>query len=285
MIIVEMSAGLGNQMYQYAFAKGLAKKKNDLLLIDTKLYRTDSTRNYQLNKFNISCVTLNSANRIGMICRKIAVFLSFKKTKLFVNEPIWEYPDFIDYKAYNISLLGTWAFSDNFESIRDQLSKEFSLKKQFRMKIQPLMEKLKQENSVSIHVRRGDYLNSSTAFHIFNILEDDYYLNAIEIIESTLDKPKYYLFTDDIKSCAEMLKDRNVEIISLNDSITDYEEFELMKSCRHHIIANSTFSWWAAWLGKSNDGIIIQPHHWYKDKELQTAYENGKIIGKIGISI
>ncbi len=285
MIIVEISAGLGNQMYQYAFAKALAQKKNDLLLIDRKLYQTDSTRNYNLNKFNIFCITLNSANLIGIICRKIVVLFSLKKTKRLVNDPIWECPDFIDYKSYNISLLGTWAFSDSFKSIWNQLSKELSLKKQYRVKIQPLIEKIKQEDSVSIHIRRGDYLNSSSAFQIFNILEDDYYLKAIEIIESRLEKPKYYLFTDDIKSCTEMLKDRNVEIISLNDSFTDYEEFELMKSCRHHIIANSTFSWWAAWLGKSNEGISIQPHHWYKDKELQVAYESGKIIGKIGICI
>ncbi len=280
-----MSAGLGNQMYQYAFAKVLAEKKKDLLLIDTKLYWADSTRNYQLNKFNISCFTINSANRIGVICRKIAIFFSFKKTIRLVNEPIWKYPDFIDYKSCNISLLGTWAFPNKFDKIWPHLSKELSLKKQFRTKIQPLIEKLKQENSVSIHIRRGDYLNSSTAFQIFNILEDGYYLKAIDIIESSLKKPKYYLFTDDVKSCAEMFTDRNVKFISLNDSITDYEEFELMKSCRHHVIANSTFSWWAAWLGKSNDGITIQPRHWYKDKELQEAYEAGKIIGKIGICI
>ena len=184
---------------------------------------------------------------------------------------------------------GYWGNEGYFKEIRPVLVRELQLKETFKdeqfLKMQSVIEKT---NSVAIHIRRGDYVSNERFSKIFNQLSPDYYVKAIETLSGKLKDPVFYFFSDDkdwVK--ANFLNNPDYPYCLIDQQVggKDYLEFALMKSCRHFIIANSTFSWWAAWLGQENDTIVISPSYWYHDKERQRKFLTQSFIPENWLSV
>jgi hypothetical protein len=162
----------------------------------------------------------------------------------------------------NIHLDGYWQSEKYFIDITDTLRLDFTLKKEMEVKARDLYEKIKNKNSVSLHIRRGDYLSSKFS-SIYPVLSIDYYSRALKVIKDKIKDPQIFVFTDDI----EWVKDNldipvQIEFVSGQKDINANEELILMSQCRHNIIANSSFSWWGAWLNSNPEKIVIAPSHW-----------------------
>ena len=159
-------------------------------------------------------------------------------------------------------LYGYWMNDQYFRDIESELKTAFDFKNidDFNVK---LSRQLSTENSVSLHIRRGDYINLPN----FNICGESYYKNAISYIEENVRSPKFYIFSDDPEWCETYLKQFNIDyrIIKHNTGTTSFRDMFLMSKCKHNIIANSTFSWWGAWLNNNSEKIVIAPERWWKD--------------------
>lgn len=237
MIISKLQGGLGNQLFQWAYGKSLAVKYNTSLLLDTSFYsnQTGNTpRVYELNKFP-NLIYQNPDNEPK---ETIGVVDDFNYGELLYNE------------NYNYYLNGFWQSEKYFLNASDLI----------REQLQPtteIIEKLKQKingKSVSLHVRRTDYVTSN-GFHPVQTIE--YYNKAIETIG---DYDQLFVFSDDINWCKENLKYKNILFVENQDNL---EDMWLMSLCDHNIIANSSFSWWGAWLNQNKDKIVIAPKNWF----------------------
>ena len=175
----------------------------------------------------------------------------------------------------NSFLEGYWGNENYFKDIRDVLLSDLQIKSNYESRLFHLLRnEISQPGSVSIHIRRGDYLENKNQA-IFLNLDLSYYVQAIELIKMKVLTPKFFIFSDDINWAKENLPVSSINVVYINEakSLKDFEELMLMSYCSHNIIANSTFSWWAAWLNRNNDKIVIQPQKWYKAKAFQDAYE------------
>jgi hypothetical protein len=248
---IRMCGGLGNQLFQYAF--GQAQRNNGIEVVyDVGWYHkpTSPPRPFVLNKFRTN-VEIEKKN---------------------LSKP---YPRKRQEKAFNVNYLkqdgyyfrGYWQTPLYFESIRPQIEREIHVKEEFStQEFEQLKEKILKENSVSVHIRRGDYLAGND--HI--VLPLEYYDKALHIIETLKEDISIYVFSDDIEWCKKNFG--NCMFVEMED----YLEFELMYSCKHHIIANSSFSGLAAHLGDSQ--TVISPKIWYKNAKGQVAVERNGLL-------
>jgi hypothetical protein len=127
-------------------------------------------------------------------------------------------------------------------------------------------------NAVSVHVRRGDYISNPSAQHFHGTCGLDYYKKAVELILSKVNDPHFFIFSDDVKWVADnFMKEIRATIVDINDGSSAVKDMQLMSACKHHIIANSSFSWWGAWLGSNADKIVIGPRQWFADAAVDTG--------------
>lgn len=275
MVICSLFGGIGNQMFQYACAFSLAAKLKKELLIDYSFYRTFRIYHPMSNLsnfFNIGKINNNLVSaKINLISKsilyqKFIVKLPYLNlfNKCIVNESNFNVETIKKNKI--VYLLGYFQ-SELFFNKKDIL-KKFNLN--FDRGIdESLKKKILQSNSVSIHIRRGDYL-SKTIFEKDITLPINYYKNSIDYIKKKIPNPNFFIFSDDI-TWVKNVFEKELPFIHIVDN-SKYKnspkiDFFLMSICKHNIIANSTYSWWAAWLNKNKLKIIIAPKDW-KDKSL-----------------
>ncbi len=267
-VVVKMNGGLGNQMFQYAAARALSGNfiYYDLFNLKVNNSTTDTftARSFELEIFpNLIGAQLNSIQEKLFNSRKfffkLLRNLTFGRIALVKQKGA----EFITFpKANNILLHGFFQSEKYFSSHREALLHEFSfpeldvVNKNLLSRIQSI------ENAVSIHVRRGDYLKPKVKeYH--GILPAAYYQKSIALLESDVTNPTYFIFSDDPLWCKENLSHlNNVEIVVGNTGGNAWKDMCLMSHCKHHIVANSSFSWWGAWLSKSV-GIKLAPTKWF----------------------
>lgn len=289
MVFAELTSGLGNQLFQYAAARAVAIKQGERLVLDNRFFFHNKYRSPKLIYFKTGAfMTLPSVRWGYCILEKI---LTIRKRSVFnVNEEKWwEFQSISDIaNDSQIRLKGGWCSLCYFESYSSIIKKEISIKKRYSKRIVELKNKIKKNNSVAIHIRKGDYIDSSDAAEIFFNLDIDYYAKAVKYIKDKVNDPVFYIFSNDTEWVAKnfhpMFSEPFEDISSLY-LLEDYEEFELMRSCKNQIIANSTFSWWAAFLNDYDKKIIIQPKQWFKYPPANENYEKGLLIGDIGIKL
>lgn len=254
LILISMVDGLGNQMFQYAFGLYL-KKLGKNVKIDPRWYRQSNSYRKEL----LSCFDL-----LGDIpfCSKTesALFPLVKeehnKDKLNFNT---------DWENFNqeLNLFGYWQDYRFISSNEEYLKKAFKLKKELNEPNKHWLNKIKNKNSVMVHVRRGDYFNYPERY---NILDASYYKKAIDIISEKVENPEFFFFGTDLKWIEENLIDYcstyNIVDCNLEKEEDCVFDLELMKNCKHQIIANSTFSLWSAVLNDNKDQIVVAPKEW-----------------------
>jgi len=273
MIITKIQGGLGNQLFQYALGRNLTIKNNVELKLDRTDYdKKDRYREYGLDNFNINSriASVEEINRFYNDWEKIKnKFTTPYKRSVVVNLG-YEFNKNILKLTDNVYLYGYWPSEKYFIEIRDILKNEFTLKKDLSKDSQNLTKELTEKNSISIHIRRADYLKNEKFSKIFTVLDLDYYRQSIKLIATKINNPIFYIFSDDIEWAKSNLVIPYPVFFSSTPNIPDYEELIIMSKCKHNIIANSSFSWWAAWLNDNPKKTIIAPKQWLKDPEINT---------------
>ncbi|MFQ6601619.1 alpha-1,2-fucosyltransferase [Flavobacterium sp. C3NV] len=262
MIVVQLIGGLGNQLFQYAAAKALALETKQKLYLDVSQFESYKLHNYALNHFNVISKAYKKPNRY---LRKIK---SFYQKKTSYKEVDFGYnPDLVILKGDAIFLEGYFQSEKYFIKHEKEIRNDFEVRTPFKKETIDAIEKIESVNSVSIHIRRGDYL--SNALH--NTNKDEYYNKALEIIGSKVINPVFFIFSDDMDWVkANFTTNHEIVFIDFNDAFTNFEDLILMSACKHNIIANSSFSWWGAWLNNNPDKIVIAPKLWFNDDSINT---------------
>lgn len=277
-IIIKIGGGLGNQLFQYALGRNLALTGNKEVKFDLSWFNTYKERKYKLDHFN-TVTEIGTKSEIKAVKKYGKKYgrLAFLHNRLFIDDSIYikqkDAADF-DPKIFQINrsvyLDGIWHSEKYFKQIEDSVRKEVKLKNHPHEGFEEIAERMGRENSVSLHVRRGDYLTMSKAIKTMNVCSIEYYNEAVKIIASKVKNPIFFVFSDDINWAKENLKLNFPVFFVSNKVIPDYEELILMSKCKHNIIANSSFSWWGAWLNMNHNKIVILPKNWFKDKEKST---------------
>jgi Glycosyl transferase family 11 len=282
MIIVKLNGGMGNQMFQYAAGRRLAHVHNTDLKLDLGWFhdipQNETPRKYELAAFNVSA-TAASAGEIARfretalsvrLRRILPISLPFFKRR-HIYEAHFHFDADILNLPDNVYLEGYWQCPGFFADIKDVVRKEFTVRTEAVAENQQMAEEIAQRESVSIHVRRGDYVSNSVTRAGFGICPPQYYRAATEIIAARTGRPHFFVFSDDPRWVKENLSFVSpATFVDLNGPDKAYEDMRLMSLCKHHIIANSSFSWWGAWLSNNPDKIVIAPRQWFRNSETKT---------------
>ena len=282
MICTRLNGGLGNQMFQYALGRAISIKNKTELILDTSILdknfdsKAEVVRDFELGIFEIEGrkATVREINFYNPLIYKITNslllrfgFKGITNTKYYIEQS-FSY----DYNVLKVSknsfLSGYWQSPLYFESIENVIREDFKFPTLNGDKNIDVSKKIIRDNSVSIHIRRGDFLN--TKIHgIHGICSLDYYKSSISYIFTKITDPVFFIFSDDIEWVKENLKlDSERYYISGNNGNNSYIDMQLMSYCKHNIIANSSFSWWGGWLNKNPKKIVIAPKQWFSNETM-----------------
>lgn len=274
MITTMLSGGLGNQMFQYAAGKSLAIRLNTQLKLDVSSFSTyagSTQRQFELNIFNIDEKTSGSLacrllikshkwdNRLKCLYKKIGVFTDGYAIRFC--------PEFDNIKNKKAILFGYFQNPQYFKDVEHEIRKTFTFKRELKGQNLTLSEKIKNSNSVSIHIRRGDYISNKGAASNFVTCNAEYYHRAIGHIVNVCPDAVFFVFSEEFEWIRENIDFRGypVHLIDWNKGQASYFDLQLMSLCKHNIIANSSFSWWGAWLNSNDAKIVIAPDKWFKE--------------------
>jgi hypothetical protein len=280
MIIMKLGGGLGNQMFQYAFGRALSIKNGDKLSLDIGEYakHTDHAyyRPFGLGNFNaqINAITAEEVNRVkypfkgswGKLARKIRVAFEYR----ILRRHHLKFESFLLEKKGDVYLEGYFQSEKYFKDIRDVIVREFTLKKPFSPNAQGIADTIRKTgNSVSLHVRRGDYVADPNNFRIYgNHCNQNYYEKALATLSKNKGPLNVFVFSDDIEWVKENIRIPHPTTHVPEKSAPDYELMMLMSLCQSHVIANSTFGWWPAWLDDKKGKVVIAPSVWIPGMDL-----------------
>jgi len=275
-IIIRLAGGLGNQLYLYAFGRSLSLRTGRPLLLETRNTTRDKFRKYELSVFNIQ------AQRVDLLtqwCTRWAA--SYSSGKLFrtICPLAWNYeiirdkeagfaPPHLDTDTGTLVIEGYWQSYKYFEPYQDVIRSELTFRTAPSEQNRRMIAEIESVEAVAVHVRRGDYLTNPNNASL-GTCSLDYYRKANTYINEHSTKPCFFIFTDDPEWARDNLTffSGPTSVIDHNLGKDDFEDFRLITRCKHFIIANSSFSWWGAWLAPFPDKIIIAPKVWFtRDK-------------------
>lgn len=268
MIVTKISDGFGNQLFMYACGYALAKKHKTNLILDINTMASNSMRRYELDSLNIkyekllrlgtlsNCTILKIAGKIQSFAFSHA--MHFYRGKINVG-----YDEEIKFVENNTYIVGYWQSEKYFAEYREDLLKLLTPKKERSKMVNQLYNEMYNCNSVALHVRRGDYVGIGCQLNM------EYYDQAISMMKSKYPKEKLilYVFSDDIEFCKKYfsekleVSDRGIQLRYPQYESDNYtlEDLFLMSHCKHMIMANSSYSWWAAWLNQNKEKTVICP--------------------------
>lgn len=290
MICIQINGGLGNQMFQYACGRALAFKCQSTLVLDLSYLKKNigtqgtTKRSFELEVFrvNINEAGVEDLKRLKpIIYRAINVFafkLGFKGIQIskYFIENKFSYNTNIKNVGKDCFLSGYWQSPKYFDSIESLIRDEFTFHKQLDNKNLEIVSMIEKANSVSLHIRRTDFQNTISN-NTHGICSLDYYDKAVKFISTKFTDPHFFVFSDDINWAKENLKlPYQLTFISGNNGDKSYIDMQLMSVCKHNIIANSSFSWWGAWLNSNASKIVIAPKNWFSN-EILNAQTNDLI--------
>lgn len=283
MIIVKLTGGLGNQMFQYAAGKSLSKHLNAELKLDLSYFRYEKIRNYELHSLNINENFASIKEVFALLgCRFYYEFDKLYKTNYFYRNIrkkkhfYWPTGFDFDENFYKVTapvyIEGYWQSEKYFLNVKDDLKEEFRIKKELGPEMLEIKSKIENSLSVGIHIRRSDYFYSHQLYKLHGLLRNDYYEKAISLLAEKFRDICLFVFTDDIVWAKQMLifDCPTVFVQEVAPDTTAAEEMMLMSLCKHNVIANSSFSWWGAWLNRNPDKVVVAPVNWFKNKDINT---------------
>jgi hypothetical protein len=276
-IIVQVIGGLGNQMFQYAFGRRLADGLGVPLKLDTTLFRTYGKRRYELDGLRIEGdlaseheIEVAQGGRLARARSRAArVFPSLGSGPgRLVREQGFAFDPSMLALRDGAYLEGYWQSERYFDAVADRLRREFVPVISPRGPAAEMAAQMHHENSVSLHVRRGDYVSEPSVSSIHLVCDEAYYASCVDYLAPHLLDPHFYVFSDEPAWARANLKiPFAMTIVADHCDTTAIEDMWLMTQCRHHVIANSSFSWWGAWLDSRPSKIVLMPRRWFRDRD------------------
>lgn len=280
MIIIKLMGGLGNQMFEYAAGRRLAHSLGVDLKLDISGFEKDPLRNYALGEFNIVEYFARPEEVLSLKKEKrhIVVRLDTRLTPTFflalpthIKERFSHFDNNILLLSDNVYLNGYWQSEKYFLDLADIIRKEFTVKFQQTGKNLELAKVIKSCEAVSIHVRRGDYITDEHINKRHGVCSTEYYFRCVDKIKQYITNPSFFVFSDEPDWARKNLNlPYLTTIVDHNSDKDSFEDMRLMSKCKHHIIANSSFSWWGAWLSQCQGKLVFAPRQWFS-KEKQAS--------------
>lgn len=261
--------GLGNQLFQYAAARSLALKHGCPVVLDAHWFDhpppRDTPRALELMRYRVA-LRLASASeqaQFRWMRGKLSRHLRLHPLHLVCEKGYGVHAPALDAPKHSY-LLGHWQSEAYFAGIRGELLQEFTPKAPPGAADLALMHHMQRGTPVSVHVRRGDYLSSKTAAQFHGLCSLDYYRTAIGLVAQRVSDPVFFIFSDDPEwTRAHIAPAFPCHYVSHNRPEHAFQDLRLMSMCQHHIIANSSFSWWGAWLAPAQSGMVVAPATWF----------------------
>lgn len=265
MNIVWIDGGLGNQMFQYALALKLESLGKQVKIDVTKYADHHVHNDFELDKvFGMDCnyASEEEIRRLGYVkANHWTEFLRktpFRKKTVY-NHETYDFDDSV-FQMDNRYLEGYWQSEKYFSDIREKLFGIYRFPPFSTEEQEAWAERIGKTLSVGVHIRRGDYLNYS---YLQNICTPDYYKNAMAFFRERFPgSVEFYIFTNDFPWAEEHFGGMDCHFVKGNTGADSFRDMQLMSLCRHNIVANSSFSWWGAWLNRNPDKIVIAPERW-----------------------
>jgi glycosyltransferase involved in cell wall biosynthesis len=283
MVIVKLYGGLGNQMFQYALGLKMAKKLRTELKMDLGFFQTAhgplvTSRAYELDSWGIAARQASERElrpylspNTNLISRLIVKLSGPSKRYVKVREKQFNFDPSIGDLHGELYLDGYWQSAYYFNDTEEFIRTAYCLKTvpdERNLRMETIVTN---SESVAIHVRRMDYVKNPEVNSFHGVLEAAYYLKAVRLLQEKYTDLHLFLFSDDPLWVAENLKfDVPSTVIQHNDSSQSHMDMWLMSRCKHQIIANSSFSWWAAWLNQYPNKTVVAPLNWFADKNRNT---------------
>lgn len=266
-LVIRVVGGLGNQMFQYATALALAVRANRSLLIDARVFERYTLHKYGLDAWSVSAPLAqgNITSVPSLLSITLAERFKWFRPKTYYKEPSLAYDPALQGQSGVDYLSGYFQTARYFEDVRAQLTHEFRLSKPLPEAAERLLDELTGVESIAIHVRRGDYVSNPETLRIHGVCSQGYYQAAIDLALERVPNARFFVFSNDHSWVRQHLKlpESTVQVDGLAQHPA--QDIALMAACKHHIIANSSFSWWAAWLSSNVEGVKIAPSPWYDD--------------------
>lgn len=275
MVIMRIKGGLGNQLFQYASGYALAKRLNQKLVFDPSFTANMTARDYKLPLLQVNTDTIVYTEQLppkikrlkNMYINKACRVLNLPKHRCgryvywLETRDAWQ-PDFFTIQEENLYVDGYFQSEEYFKPFRAELLKQIQPKYEPEGEYLRALDDIQKCNSVAVHVRRCDFKKDNCEFHY--LLDESYYKRAIKKIKSSVENPTFFWFSDDMNWVKEHIgASSDFRFVSIRTAHGDIDDMMLMKNCRHIITANSTFSWWAAWLNNHENAIRIVPEKPY----------------------
>jgi hypothetical protein len=274
MIRVTLTGGMGNQMFQYATGRRLADHLGTGLTLDISGYVNPkphlTPRHYELSAFAIRAELDDRDHFSRRLLTRLQETMPIpaRGIRTQLREQSFSFDPRVLSAPDGTVLHGYWQSELYFSDIRARIVDDFQFIEPPDAVNQAMAARIHDVTAVSLHVRRGDYVTNQR--HGTKPL--DYYSAALEIMSAKIDEPHFFVFSDDPSWCKQNLRiEHPTTYIDHNNADTGYKDLGLMSQCRHHIIANSSFSWWGAWLNRYPDKIVVAPERWFADASIDTG--------------
>lgn len=281
MITIRLKGGMGNQMFQYAFARGLAAKLDTDLKVDCSLLLDRGLgKDFVYRKYDLTIFDLNADFNISPLLLEKVYKLRFSKVgklvRSFVEKgtPVQKERYFhvdqklIDKPIDNVIYDGWWQSEQYFKEVSEEIRKSFSFRAPILPESKDLFDRINNTNSICLNVRRTDFLTNAT----LNATNLEYFLKAAKNMSEMVDSPHFFIFSDDTEWCKKhLILDHPTEVVKHNHKGFKFGNYlQLMKSCKNFIIPNSSFAWWAVWLSEHRGKHVIAPKNWFNEGDYNT---------------
>jgi len=275
MIIVRIIGGHSNQLFQYAVGRSLANKRQTQLKLDTSTYfdnqpDENTPRDYELRAYPLRAGIASKREVANALTEdQIASVRTWLKRRVqftvYSEKSSPFQPEVLDLPK-NSYLIGYWQNENYFKDIRDELVKDFEPIKPLTTKNRKYLSEIQSTQSISLHVRREDYVNNKNANEFHGLVPLDYYKAALEVVlNKTAGTNRHlFVFSKEIDWCKKNMK-LNLPVTFIEGNKDGSDDMRLMKHCRHNVLANSSFSWWGAWLNQNPDKVVVAPKIWFQD--------------------
>jgi hypothetical protein len=274
--VVRVYGGLGNQLFQYATGRRVAVANDSALKLDLGWFAGNTDRRYALAPFRIAAAPATRDDISLFLGRRPQDRLRRQWARLVLGaRPRRVRPRSTRFEPSILALRGCvyldgyWQSERYFSDIRRLIREELTVKTELAGRNAAVAAEIRSTHAVSVHVRRGDYVSRPETAAVHGTCPLDYYDAAAARVVRSVPDARFFVFSDEPAWAAENLRlARAMTVVDHNGPGSEHEDLRLMTLCRHHIIANSSFSWWGAWLCDHPDKTVIAPKRWFRTDEL-----------------
>lgn len=269
-------------MFQYVAGRYVAKKQRSKLKVDRTYLNNVNIKKYAYRKYALD---IFEAHILFATYREVLKYTMprfpsrymFFIMKLFYKDRVIKernirYSDILDKAPSDCYLVGSFQSEKFFKDIAHEVREDFKIKREILDKYSKLISTVSSGESVSVHIRRGDYVINPKTKELHGNLPISYYNEAIKLIQKRIANPRFYFFSDDLEWVSKNFESKtDFSIITSGPDDHPHRDFILMMNCKHHIIGNSSYSWWAAWLSENNEKIVMAPTAWFATSEWDSS--------------